>query len=98
MGQSGLSSMMSPQGVMGMANTMSDPQQMLGGLIGPSRAGIKPPPQKPAELKKPSTSALGAPKSYADLLQLSVPTTGGGGAGIDPETLRMLQMLAGRGA
>lgn len=93
-GGSGTSMLMNPAGAAGpMMDTMSDPQKMLAGFVGPTAAGIKPPPPKGPELAKPSTAMT--PTSFGDLQSKYSVKGDAGGAGMDPQTLAFLQQLAG---
>lgn len=80
----------------GMMDTAMDPQKMISGFVGPTAAGVKGPPPKPGELKKPAGPAI-QPSSFGDLQQKYSLGGAGGDAGLDPETAQFLAMLAGGG-
>jgi hypothetical protein len=92
MGQIGQMAMNPTSTVSNLMGTVTDPQKMASGFVGPTAAGIKPPPAAGGAVKKPE-SVMG-PHPSGELQQRFSIDAGGSGM-MDAETERFLQMLAG---
>jgi hypothetical protein len=91
MGTAASSLMSDPMGKMGgMVSGMTDPQKLAAGVVGPSKAGMKPPTPPPGQLVRPTSSIT--PQNAGQLDQSY--TVSGNGGGLDPALMLMLQQLA----
>jgi hypothetical protein len=89
---------MNPQAMLSGLMSMGDPQTTTGALLGKTAAGMKPPGAAPTAPKGPAGSAISVQSGPELQQQFSIDPAGvGGGTGIDPRTLEMLQSLMARG-
>lgn len=94
MGQMGNMAMNPTDTAGSLMGTVSSPQKMAAGFVGPTAAGIKQPPPASPGLKPPQNTAM-APKTGAQLQQAYTTPVTTDGSGMSPELMQLLMQLSG---